>query len=100
MGGFVLTNAANADMKSIGRYTQNTWGVEQRNSYLSALDLGFHQLAENPYIGLDCSEIRSNYRKHPIGRHLVFYRQISINQIEIVRILHERMDVEAHLAES
>ncbi len=26
-------NAAKADLKNIGRYTQETWGIEQRNRY-------------------------------------------------------------------
>ncbi len=43
--GFVLTDKAVLDLKSIGIYTQNTWGVQQRNRYLSALDKGFYALA-------------------------------------------------------
>jgi toxin ParE1/3/4 len=31
---FVLTNAAKADLKAIGRYTQVTWGRDQRTRYL------------------------------------------------------------------
>lgn len=38
MAGFLLTNAAKADLKSIARYTQQTWGIEQRNRYLTLLD--------------------------------------------------------------
>jgi toxin ParE1/3/4 len=38
---FVLTNAAKADLKAIGRYTQVTWGRDQRTRYLTALDTGF-----------------------------------------------------------
>jgi toxin ParE1/3/4 len=32
-----------------------------------------------------------------VGRHLIFYRQLSEDAIEIVRILHGRMDIETHL---
>ena len=38
MPGFLLTNAAKSDLKNIGLYTQETWGVEQRNRYLTFLD--------------------------------------------------------------
>ena len=100
MSGFVLTKAAKADLKSIGRYTQNTWGVEQRNRYLAMLDSSFHDLMANPRMGRDCSDIRLGYYKHRVGKHRVFYRHSEANQIEIVRILHERMDVEARLSES
>jgi len=98
MSGFLLTNAAKSDLKSIGRYTQEKWGVEQRNRYLTLLDSGFHDLAVNPLMGRDCDDIIAGYRKFPVGRHLVFYRQKGPDLIEIVRVLHERMDSEAHLA--
>ncbi|WP_020481498.1 type II toxin-antitoxin system RelE/ParE family toxin [Methylomonas sp. MK1] len=94
---FSLTNAAKADLKNIGRYTQETWGIEQRNRYLTLLDQSFYDLVTNPLIGRDCSEILPGYRKLPVGKHLVFYRQKESNQIEIVRVLHSRMDSETHL---
>ncbi|MBF0461510.1 MAG: type II toxin-antitoxin system RelE/ParE family toxin [Magnetococcales bacterium] len=34
MSGFVLTSKALNDLKEIGRYTEHTWGLEQRNRYL------------------------------------------------------------------
>lgn len=95
---FVLTNAAKADLKSIGRYTEKAWGREQRNRYLALLDASMHDLADNPTLGRDCSEIRVGYRRFRTGKHLLFYRQIEPDQIEIVRILHERMDVEVRLS--
>lgn len=100
MPGFVLTHAAREDLKSIGRYTQDRWGRDQRNRYLAALDASFHDLATDPLMGRDCSDIHAGYRKHRVGKHLVFYRQLDSDQIEIVRILHERMDVEVRLSES
>ncbi|WKJ89077.1 type II toxin-antitoxin system RelE/ParE family toxin [Methylomonas montana] len=97
MSRFLLTNAAKADLKSIGRYTQETWGIEQRNLYLTLLDRSFHDLVVNPLMGKDCGDIRPGYRKLPVGKHLVFYRQKEPDLIEIVRVLHERMDSESHL---
>lgn len=99
MPGFSLTNAAKSDLKSIGRYTQETWGVEQRNRYLTLLDQSFHALAVNPLLGRGCGDIKPGYRKLPIGKHFVFYRQKEPDLIEIVRVLHERMDSESHLSD-
>ena len=96
MSGFVLTSKALNDLKEIGRYTEHTWGLEQRNRYLSIIDQCFHDLAAAPLKGRDCHAIRSGYRKHQTGRHFVFYRVLASDQIEIVRVLHERMDVERH----
>ena len=96
MPGFQLTARAKADLRSIGRYTQATWGREQRNTYLARLDACFHLLAREPERGRACDVIRPGYRKYHVGRHLIFYRQ-SPGGIEIIRILHDRMDMEAHL---
>jgi len=95
---FTLTNMAKADLKEIGRYTLKNWGREQRNHYLSILDVSFHQLAANPLKGKDCSEIRSNYRKLNVGCHVIFYRQTIPDTIEVVRVLHGSMDIVTRLS--
>jgi toxin ParE1/3/4 len=97
MPGFTLTGKAKDDLKEIARHTQEQWGRQQRDLYLRMLDGCFRRLAANPGQGGDCSEIRAGYRKMIAGRHLIFYRQPSGDSIEIVRILHGRMDIETHL---
>ncbi|MEI6333860.1 MAG: type II toxin-antitoxin system RelE/ParE family toxin [Methylococcaceae bacterium] len=97
MAGFELTNKAKSDLKDIAIYTQNTWGKHQRNIYLTAIDKSFYALAANHLKGRDCGEIRSGYRKHKVGKHIVYYHEINANLIEIARVLHERMDIESHL---
>jgi toxin ParE1/3/4 len=96
---FRLTQLAFDDLKAIGLYTQTTWGQEQRNRYLSQLDQAFHWLAQHPQRGRSCDDIRTGYRKHHVGRHLIFYRTAQ-GFIEIVRILHASMDIEEHLGDS
>jgi toxin ParE1/3/4 len=95
---FRLTAKARADVIDIGRYTQRTWGRDQRNRYLSRRDEAFHLLAQEPDRGRPCDEIRQGYRKHHVGRHMIFYRQAGPD-IEIIRILHERMDMDSRLSE-
>lgn len=99
MPGFILTRMAKADLKEIGRYTQNRWGREQRDHYLKMLDVSFQQLAANPLKGNVCSEIRTGYRKFAVGSHVVFYRQTPTDTIEVVRVLHRRMDFGSQLGE-
>jgi len=100
MAGFALTKEALSDLKSIGGYTQRTWGRRQRDRYLTALDKGFHALAADHMKGRDCGEIRQGYRKYNVGKHVVFYREIDASLIEIVRVLHGSMDMESHFSES
>jgi len=33
------------------------------------------------------------------GRHIIFYREIGENEIEIIRILHEQMDLKNRIEE-
>lgn len=95
---FFLTQKAKADLKDIARYTQKTWGIAQRNIYLTQIDSTFHNLAINPKMGFSCDYIRAGYFKFRVGKHFIFYR-IADSDIEIVRILHERMDIETRLEE-
>ncbi|SFX80193.1 type II toxin-antitoxin system RelE/ParE family toxin [Marinospirillum alkaliphilum] len=90
---FVLTQAAQNDLREIALFTQRRWGKDQRNAYLKQLDDTFWLLAENPDIGKSCDEIRQSYRKFPQGSHIIFFQQINSHQIKIVRILHKSMDV-------
>ncbi len=94
---FILSNRAKEDLKEIARFTQKRWGRAQRNSYLAMLDDTFHRLAENPAIGMDCSDIRPGYRKFPAGSHTIFYRNLDNAPLQIVRILHQSMDVAPQL---
>jgi toxin ParE1/3/4 len=92
---FRLSTKAMEDLRSIGRYTQDNWGREQRNKYLAILDACFHTIAHQPQIGIACDDIREGYRKYHVGRHLIFYRKIS-EYIDIIRILHDSMDAKSH----
>ena len=98
MSRLTLTNKAKADLLEIGRYTQERWGREQRDRYLTILDTCFKQIASNPLLGKDCSDIRKGYRKLSVGSHVIYYHRTNTGTIEIVRVLHSRMDMEAHLS--
>jgi toxin ParE1/3/4 len=96
---FRLSKLAVADLRSIATYTQNTWGKEQRNRYLQLLDNAFQQLSAQPELGRCCDEIAPGYRKYAVGRHLVFYK-VSTDSVDVIRVLHQRMDVEAQLEDA
>ncbi|WDE03833.1 type II toxin-antitoxin system RelE/ParE family toxin [Thalassomonas viridans] len=97
MKAFVLTNAAKADLKRLALYTQKEWGKEQRNLYLKQFDDAFYMLADTPSVGKACDNIKAGYKKFPIGSHIVFYKKGADAYIEVIRILHKRMDAEVNL---
>ncbi|HZL21646.1 MAG TPA: type II toxin-antitoxin system RelE/ParE family toxin [Polyangia bacterium] len=96
MAGFFLSGKAKADVKEIGRYTQQRWGVEQRHRYLGELDACFQKIGANPTLGNSAEAIRACYRRICEGSHVVFFRKTG-NEVEIVRVLHERMLPGKHL---
>ena len=96
MARVALRPKALQDLEGIWIYTCETWGEEQADQYILDLNDGFEKLGEHPVAGRVCGDIREGYRKYDIGKHIVFYRQTR-KGIEIVRILHQRMDPERHL---
>ncbi|MCX6258580.1 MAG: type II toxin-antitoxin system RelE/ParE family toxin [Bacteroidia bacterium] len=49
--------------------------------------------------GKKYSRIREGLLGCKTGRHIIFYREIVENEIEIVRILHEQMDLKNRIKE-
>ena len=71
------------------------WGEDQANYYLRGLDETINHLAENSNVGVKIEHIRKNYRQYHFRRHIILYCQTSLT-LTIVRVLHERMDVNRH----
>lgn len=90
-----VTAKARNDLFQIGRYTESKWGTSQRNHYLKQLDEAFNLIADSPNIGKDRSHVLAGYRSFQQGSHVIYYRESET--IEIIRVLHKRMDVEKHI---
>ncbi len=89
---FRITPRAYSDLKTIARYTRQTWGEAQRDRYLAALDSRFEWLAANPWMGKHRSDIEEGYYCFPQGAHLIFYL-MRADGIDIIGVPHKRMDV-------
>lgn len=96
MADYRLTPAARSDIRSIWNYTDDEWGSAQAGRYLGQIEETIELLVRNPALGRPRDEIRPGFRSHPIGRHMIFYRIVG-NDIEIARILHQRMKARVHL---
>jgi toxin ParE1/3/4 len=96
MSSFKLTVKAKQDLRKIAIHTEKRWGKKQRNIYIKQFDDIFHILASSPQTGKTCDYIKEGYRKFPQSSHIVFYRIINDELIEIVRILHKKMDYSLH----
>ncbi|MGL5234780.1 MAG: type II toxin-antitoxin system RelE/ParE family toxin [Empedobacter falsenii] len=56
-------------------------------------------LSENPNIGKNYIEIDSEYFGFLANKHIIFYRILSQNEIEIERILGAEMDLKKRIKE-
>jgi toxin ParE1/3/4 len=94
------TRRADEDLQEIYRYTRRTWGRDQAVRYLRGLEQRFTALADNPLAGLAREDLRPpGLRSFVHGSHVIFY-QPQPDGVLIVRVLHGRQDVRAHLGGS
>jgi toxin ParE1/3/4 len=92
-----LSPAAQADLDGIWRYTVHTWGVRQAERYVETIRDTALGLAAGTQISRSAAEIRAGYRKAIAGMHLLFFKIEEDGTINVIRILHQQMDVEQHL---
>ena len=97
MNRYVLSPAARADLEQIWDYSSERWDDDQAEEYLREVQRAIERVVANPRIGRACDEVRPGYRKHAVGSHTLYYRIASDDVIDVVRILHQRMDTDRHL---
>jgi len=91
-----LKPRAARDMSEIWDYTLKQWGLRQTEIYLAQIQTCFELVAGEPDIGRKCDDIRLGYRKILVGSHVIFYR-LQGSDVEIIRVLHQKMDLERYL---
>jgi toxin ParE1/3/4 len=94
---YLLSPAAQIDLEQIWDYTCHRWDVEQADEYLRDLERAIELAAVNPRIDRACDKIRPGYRQLAAGSHTLYYRVTPDVVIDVVRVLHQRMDVDRHL---
>ncbi|MDR0803327.1 type II toxin-antitoxin system RelE/ParE family toxin [Fluviicola sp.] len=57
------------------------------------MEFACKEIGENPSVGRNYTEISDRLLGFKSGKHIIFYHQISEDEIEVIRILHERMDL-------
>ncbi|MBW7912210.1 MAG: type II toxin-antitoxin system RelE/ParE family toxin [Taibaiella sp.] len=97
--GYKISVKAAEDMEHIWLYTLEHWSVEQADRYIDLIFDEIEYLAGNPSSGKDLNHIRKNYRCSKVKSHLIFYRKTDKHDIEVIRVLHQRMDIENRLEE-
>ncbi|WP_458626744.1 type II toxin-antitoxin system RelE/ParE family toxin [Winogradskyella sp. PC D3.3] len=99
MAEYKLTNKAVADLSKIWEYTFEAWSEKQADKYYDGLISNCEEIAENPDLGKNYEGISKQLLGIKSNRHIIFYRTLNENYVEITRILHERMDLKKRIAE-
>jgi toxin ParE1/3/4 len=94
---YVLSPAAQADLEDIWDYTCERWSVDQAESYVRDFQRAVERITHEPLIGRSCDDVRAGYRRHAVGSHTLYHRIVGDDLIDVVRVLHKRMDVDRHL---
>lgn len=97
MAKYYLTKKAVEDLAEIWNYTFEEWSEKQADKYYRLLTNTFEEIADNPELGKNYEGIILTLFGLRVTRHIIFYRIISGNEIEITRILHERMDLKSRI---
>lgn len=96
MSRFVLSNKAKYDLSEISKYTYKTLGAQQFDKYIRNLHEVFEDLASGMLKG-QIYDFKKGYKKYYVGKHIIFFHELSAGTIHIVRILHQSMDVGSHI---
>ncbi|MCJ2068679.1 type II toxin-antitoxin system RelE/ParE family toxin [Methylobacterium sp. J-030] len=99
MIGYVLTAAAEADLRDIIRFTRDHWGDAQARRYTASLERGIAHLAAGRGAWREMSALAPTLRMGRYVHHYVFCLPRENAPALIVAIFHERMDVMARLAD-
>lgn len=97
MAKYFLTNKAVEDLAAIWEYTYDTWSERQADKYHEMLTSSFQEILEHPDLGKKYPEIDTNVMGVWVGKHIVFYRMVQSSDIEVLRILHQRMDLKSRM---
>jgi len=99
MARLIFTNKAVQDLTEIWDYTCNIWSENQADKYYQLLIDNCSKVADNPDVGKNYPGVLKSLLGLKAGRHIIFYRNTTENEVEIIRILHEQMDVKNRIFE-
>ncbi|MEX0281988.1 MAG: type II toxin-antitoxin system RelE/ParE family toxin [Arenibacterium sp.] len=90
MASFDLTRAAEEDLRGIWRYTFETWGPAQADTYLDQIEHCCEVIAAGRALDRSFRELPADVRIHRCEHHYIVW--LAASRPVIIAILHERMD--------
>jgi toxin ParE1/3/4 len=99
MSAYIISEKAIEDINNIWIYTAENWSVEQADRYYNLIYDEIEYIVKDFEMARDFGKIRKSYKYSKVKSHLIFFKKDKMNEIQVVRVLHERMDIENRLAE-
>ncbi len=99
MSKYIINEKALEDINKIWIYTEENWSEEQADRYYNLIFDEIDYIVANFEMARDFENVRKNYKYSKVKSHYIFFKKTKVNEIEIIRILHERMDIENQLGE-
>jgi toxin ParE1/3/4 len=97
---YIISKEASKDLEKIWLYTFENWSIQQADRYINLIIDEIEYLTSNPKSGKSYNEIRKGYFCSRVKSHFIFYKINSkLNKIQVMRILHQSMNIESRLSE-
>lgn len=93
---YVVSGEALDDLLSIWEYTSERWDDGRADLYIDAITVRFAWLTRNTGLWRDRPELGEGLHSYPERSHVIIFRRTD-RGMEILRVLHERMDLERHI---
>ncbi len=99
MAEYKLTQKARKDSGNIWNYTVDKWSETQADKYYHMLLDSCQEIADGKVKGKQYEGIYPGLLGIKTGKHIIFYRQMDKDRVEIARILHKRMNLKRRIRE-
>ena len=91
---YSISKQANQDIEKIWLYTFENWSLVQADRYYNLILDEIEFISENFESGKSVDYIKKGYRASIVKSHIIFYKKSRRNIVEIIRVLHQKMDIE------
>jgi toxin ParE1/3/4 len=91
-----ISATTNKDLDGIWEYTFINWSKDQADRYHNLLMNEIEFVAENRSSGKSMDHIKEGYFVTYVKSHMIFFKR-NEGIVEVIRILHQKMDVESIL---
>ncbi len=98
-GNYRISSVALNDIENIFQYTLERWSLQQADAYYRLIMQEIERMTQYFESGTELNHNRMGYRLFRVKSHFIIGRKGEDGFIEIIRILHRRMEISHQLEE-